>query len=168
MNHELFARWKQGQPPYDGTTLYADPYLPVSDVRCAVQEIVKVPKPRYGDCALWKLRDWYEHDGFILDAEVSTWAELEIVLVSDDTFYESRAGDEYMRVTWYPTSASFLLRYYPDEEDNDPDYPGRWGDFDFSGPTDLIAAIQQQLPVTLRAELLTEPTRRYFDQRYGG
>jgi hypothetical protein len=122
MNNELFSRWQQGRPPFHASTLCCKNILPLRDVRRAVQQIVEVLKPRYENSMLWRLRDWHEHDGFVLDAVASTWIDLEMLLASDDLFYQSRAGDDGVRVAWYPSHVSFLLRYYLDEENNDPNW----------------------------------------------
>jgi hypothetical protein len=73
--------------------------------------------------------DWHEHDGYLTSRQGTTWKTLEQVLASEQSLYESRTGETFVRQSYYPTDDTFLLRIYVLDEDEDSDYPGRWGDF---------------------------------------
>jgi hypothetical protein len=108
------------------------------------------------------LRDWHEHDGYIWSRQSTTWQSVEQLLTSDQALYDGRAGDTFVRLAYYPSDSSFLLRIYVMDEDEEPEYPGRWGNFDLSGAPSLLTTISSQLPETVQPLLRREQSGAYF------
>ncbi len=168
MDQELDARWRTKQSPFDGDIIYLDDYLPIAQLRTTLVSLVALLQQHYQAVDLYTLRDWHEHDGYIWSRQSTTWQSVEQLLASDQSLYDDRAGDTFVRLAYYPSDSSFLLRIYVMDEDEEPEYPGRWGNFDLSGAPSLFTAIGIQLPEIVQPLLRRERSGAYFDRSYVG
>lgn len=125
-------------------------------------------RQQYHATDLYTFHDWHEHDGIILPRQSTTWQALNELLATEQSLYEGRAGDTYVRQAYYPTDASFLFRIYVMDEDEEPEYPGRWGNFDLSGAPRLLTGFSTEPPEILRPLLRRERSYDYFDRNYAG
>jgi hypothetical protein len=168
MDSELNARWRAKQSPFDGDIIFLDDYLPIAQLRTTLVSLVAFLQQHEQAANVYTLRDWHEHDGFILPRESTTWQSVAQLLASEQSLYDGRAGDTYVRRAYYPSDSSCLLRIYVMDENEEPEYPGRWGNFDLSGPPSLLTAISSQLPETVQPLLRRERSGAYFDRSYAG
>ena len=168
MDQELYARWRAKQSPFEGEIIYLDDYLPIAQLRTTLVSLVDLLQQHYQAANLYTLRDWHEHDGYIWSRQSTSWQSVEQLLASEQSLYDGRTGDTYVRLAYYPSDSSFLLRVYVMDEDEEPEYPGRWGNFDLSGAPSLLATITPQLPVAIQPLLRREQSGAYFDQSYAG
>ncbi|SRR6266496_2930398 len=168
MDQQLDARWRAKQAPFDGDIIYLDDYLPIAELRTTLVSLVAALQQRYKAADLYTLRDWHEHDGYIWSRQSTTWQSVEQLLASDQSLYDGRAGDTYVRLAYYPSDSSFLLRIYVMDEDEEVEYLGRWGNFDLSSAPILLTAISTQLPETVQPLLRRERSDVYFDRSYAG
>jgi hypothetical protein len=174
MDIEFERRWRHGLPPFDGATLYSPEGIPLPALRSALQMVVAHLQPLYSQARMFRLSDWHEHDGILLEAKPSSWEEINLMLASEKAFYAFSEGDTYVRSAFFPEERDFYLRVYiPDDWDN-PFYAHddpkliRYGEWDISC-TEVLAS---RLTIALQQEetrLLTkQPAKEYFDSRYSG
>ena len=168
MDQHLEARWRARQAPFDGEILSLEDYIPITQLRTTLLSLVAVLQAQYQAARLYTLPDWHAHDGYIWSRQSTTWQALEQLLASDQARYDGRAGDTYVRQIYYPSDSSFLLRIYILDEDEEEEYPGRWGNFDLSGAPSLLDAVTPQVSETVQRLLRREPSGVYFDQSYAG
>ena len=163
MTSELERRWQNGSKPFNGRTVAfaSDDLTPLPGLRLALLALVPRLQQHCPDAALFMLDDWHEHDGFISEAEPTSWQHLSDALVSDNALLALSTGESYVRRAFFPASYDFYLRVYiPADYDNG--YPERRGDFDVTCVADLaaeragLAASASGLPVAGSA------TRRAF------
>lgn len=168
MDRELDARWRSKHSPFDGDIIYLDDYIPIALLRTTLVSLVAILRQHTHVTSLYSLPDWHEHDGYIFSRQPTTWQSVEQLLDSDQSLYDARTGDTFVRVTFYPSDHSFLLRIYVMDENEEPEYPGRWGNFDLSGTPNLLALVRAHLPELIQHVLRQEPSGSYFDQSYAG
>jgi hypothetical protein len=168
MDQQLDARWRAKQSPFDGDIIYLDDYIPIAPLRTALVLLVAILQQNYQTAKLYTLRDWHEHDGYIWSRQSTNWQSVEQLVASDQALYDGRAGDTFVRLAYYPSDSSFLLRIYVMDENEEPEYPGRWGNFDLSATHGLLTTISTQLPDFVQRLLRRERSGTYFDQSYAG
>jgi hypothetical protein len=168
MDQHLDARWRARQSPFDGEILYVDDLIPIGALRMALVSVVAVLRQHFQTRDLYTLPDWHEHDGYLSSRQMTTWYALEQVLASEQSLYDSRPGDTFVRQIYYPRDNAFLLRIYVLDEGEDTAYPGQWGDFDLSGAPSSLDAVIPQLPETIQRLLRRNPSGVYFDECYAG
>ena len=75
-----------------------------------------------------------------------------------------RYAANYVHSAFYPNDFSFLFRFYI--LDDDPGYPGIYGDCDVSGSSSLIEDVKSGAPSM--PELSITNAKEYFDKTYAG
>jgi hypothetical protein len=164
MTQELNRRWKANETPFDGETLATSDLVLLAELRPLLQAIATELERRFPDAELQCHNDWHSHDGYITTAKPVGWRTIASWFVSDETLYQARAADTFVRVALHPADHSFLLRFHILERDEDPAYPGVWGDFDLTGPSELVADLQG----SFRPHLAISPAKVFFDKNYAG
>src|SRR4030095_5145858 len=146
MDAVLAKAWKASARPFDGETLNCSDLLPLSALRNLMIQVVNELKGRFAHEPLQRFDDWHQHDGFISPAESSGWEDLDQILSSEKSLYENRAPDDFVRRAFYDKGKTFLFRFHIADEDDDlPQYPGIWGDFDLTASIRLIKQISLRL-----------------------
>ena len=167
MDQNLEKRWRTIQAPFDGATLTLSDYVPVAELRDILIRLVSMlQRKSFGN--LKKLDDWHEHDGFIVESADATWEDLENALRDEDSLYESRQGDTYVRRAFYDASNHFLLRYYIMDKDEDADhYPGIQGDFDLTAQPVVIDEVRSIFE-SISDKIIVKNSKEFFDKNYAG
>ena len=169
MDEALDKSWKNSSQPFDGETLSFSDLLPLSALRNLMVQVLDQLKRRFPRVTLQQFDDWHQHDGYTTSPQSSSWEGLEQILRSDEILYENRSPDDYIRKSFYPTTKTFLFRFYVADKDNDPEfYPGVWGDFDLSAHPSLIAEIVTELHGEGKDKLIVLKSKPFFDNNYAG
>ena len=85
MDNEIFNRYIELEPPFNGEVLYTKDIIPLDKLRRLVKETINYLKENdlmYGK--VYKVWDWFEHDGYLRSKE----------LVSDEFFTELTKNNE--------------------------------------------------------------------------
>jgi hypothetical protein len=163
MDWELEERWRSGRSPFDGKTLHCIDPIRLPELRSSLETVVRCLAIPGGK--LHALEDWHEHDGYVTSPAIVSWQELLATLATDDSLFDARQGDAYVRRAFYPEGAVWLLRFSVEEPDEDKQFPGIWGDFDLTGPSDLC---ERALRALVQGPFAVEDAKLYFDSAYGG
>ncbi|GAB6098095.1 hypothetical protein JCM14469_43510 [Desulfatiferula olefinivorans] len=168
MNTELEKRLKEGKKPFDGNVLSLEDLFVLPELLVFLKTILKVLKREYSNSGLFVFDDWHEHDGYLTIPKECSWEMMDEILNSEESLYESRSGDTFVRKAIFPQNMEFLFRYYVMDENEDSEYPGIWGDFDICGPSALLAEIKSELSAEIETLLYEGPAKTYFDSAYAG
>lgn len=168
MTSALHTRWINKQPPFDGLTvsLAGDELAPLPALRQGLQILVGELERMFGDRPLYAAADWHEHDGYISEAQTTSWDEVRSWLASDDALQAAGRGDTYVRTAVLPEGAEFYLRFYiPGEHAND--YPERRGNFDLTCQKEVAQSLAAALESNTALRLTSVPAEQFFDRSYG-
>ena len=168
MNTKLEKRLKEGKKPFDGNVISLEDLFVLPELLEFLQICLNVLQREYSDSKLFVFDDWHEHDGYLTTANEYSWKMMDEILSSEESLYESRSGDTFVRKAIFPENLGFLFRYYVMDEDEDSEYPGIWGDFDICGPSALLDEIQAELNLKIELLLYSGPAKIYFDGAYAG
>lgn len=139
--------------------------MPLEDLQRALVCVVEHLSAMYGQRELWSLEDWHEHDGYLTSGNLIAWEDLASIVRSPAALYEARCADDYVRRVFFDRPSTFLLRIWVLEEDDDAEmYPGRWGNFDISGPSSLL----DQVSTCATFQIERQEAASYFGERYAG
>lgn len=170
MTRELYERWINSYPPFDGLTLSlaSEDQTSLSTLREALRLIIEQlqqARAEYGP--LYTAADWHEHDGYISEARLATWEETLSWLKSDYALYAARQVDSYVRTAIMPSNVEFYLRFYiPDDSDNE--YPEQRGNFDLTSEPEAARMMVTTVEMATGLFLRCEPAKQFFDRSYGG
>ena len=175
MDEEMESRRLNGQPPFDGTTVYLSNFVPLSTLRELLAPVIAILHARFPDAEMLKFDDWHEHDGYVNLSHTSSWNDVQAIVASDDALItEASTGETYVRTAFYSTICEFLLRVYvPDSSDNpyhshdDPNLV-HYGVFDVTCSTVLAKEICSAISQTPALAVESESAQQYSDQRYAG
>ena len=168
MDRQLDARWRARQSPFDGDILYLDDLIPIEALRTALLSVVHVLEQNYGTEHLYALADWHEHDGYLTQRSYTTWQALGQTLANEQSLCDCCAGEKFVRRLFYSSDTKFVLRIYVLHKDEEDDHPGLWGDFDLSGPRNILEIVSRGLPETTQNLMRFRPAQVHFDERYAG
>lgn len=166
MDERLHMLWKSGAYPFDQALFDPVDIIPVDQLLHCLQDIVAFLKEQFKHDILYLNHDWHEHDGYISGSNTIKWDTYEVNLKDTTSLYDSRDGDFQVRFTVYPESLEYILRYHVYDEDDDPQYPGIWGDFELvidKKFADRVAALLKKNG----APYCVITPKEYFDM-YGG
>ncbi len=168
MDQFLFDQWQNGDKPFNGLTLHPNDLIPLSSLATLVADALQQLEQRYPNVRLATYHDWHEHDGYISPSAPTSWERIKSIVASDQSLYENRAGDTFVRIAVYSADLDFLFRIYVLDEDEDDLYPGRWGDFDITGDASLVNDIATALKPLSSYDITLELSKSYFDRRHAG
>jgi len=161
MDADLVRRLERRDLPFAGRTLAPTQMLPLGQLRAVLRAIGAHLR---GEETLRTSLDRHEVDGVGCAPREVGWAWVDELLASDDDLFAARSGEPLVSVAIWPESASFYLRCGIMDEDEDPDYPGRWGDFDVSAGEPLLAVVAAELE-RMGIEIESRDALTYFRQR---
>jgi hypothetical protein len=165
MESQLHQRWQEGKAPFDGVTLSPASPLPLPVLRQFLLAIIEFLEDETPEPPLYKDLDWHEHDGYVTEADRTSWADFKSWCASEEILYAHRSGDDYVHVGVFPKGRDWYLRFDINDEMEEGE---RVGDFDFTGPPGLVAKVQAAVERAGLAGLGCEPAKGYFDRRYAG
>ena len=166
MNKELEKRWKESIKPFDKNVLVLEDLFVIPELLEMIKTVSKVLKQYYLDTKLFILDDWHEHDGYVTTESECNWGMIDDTLNSENSLYQSRSGDTFVRKAIFPENMDFLFRYYILEENEDSEYPGIWGDFDICASSTLLNEIKTEFNSEISLLLYEVPAKTYFDGAY--
>lgn len=168
MDTHLNDCWRAGSRPFDGVCIHLSDWIPLDELRRLLSALVDVLRRECGASVLLAFNDWHEHDGYVTEATHTNWESINSILASDESLYTARDADEYVRCAYYAEDGSFLLRFYVLEEDDNPEYPGIWGDCDLCGSLKLIETARDAVPESVARKVKVTEAKDYFDANYAG
>src|SRR5689334_22058611 len=108
MDAEFERRWRNSLPPFDGLTVTLQDYLPLPLYRQVLFAIVERLYAYSADASLFRLLDWYEHDGFVKEAQPPSRQELRSLIASEGSLIDCfREGDSYVREGFFPAGRDY-------------------------------------------------------------
>ena len=168
MDDVHYTAWREARAPFDGVTIHTVDFLTLGNALTLLRPIVSSLHGQYGSEQLLTYHDWHEHDGIILPAKPTEWAQLIQLTQSDRDLIKASCGDYQVSSAFFSESRSFLLRIYIDDdfvyaENRDP-ANDRCVYFDLTCDVEgLSKMIAPEDGVTE-----SEYAKTYFDRRYGG
>ena len=158
-------RWRDGSQPFDGEVIVSKA-APAEGVRRSVEAVLPTLRRFYGGAELSTYLDWHEHDGWITEAEATSWKALDAAVSSREAFVAASSDDTFVRRAWYPPDHGFLLRWcissFP-EEFGLPRGGESAGQIDVTGPADLVRELAVLLPGSH-----VDGAKRHFDNTWRG
>lgn len=164
MTQEMEHRWKTSVSPFNGETLATTDLVPIAELRSMLLALVAELEQRLPDAELLCYDDWHSHDGYITNSKPIGWRTVAAWFASDEDLYQARNADAFVRIALHPVDYSFLLRFHIPDRDEDPAYPGVWGDFDLTGPSGLLADFQ----ASFGPHIAITSAKAFFDNNYAG
>ena len=166
MTPELQQRLDSTMPPFDGSCIHSAGNLTLSQLRALLAVAFSSLSP--SSPAIHSLRDWHEHDGYIVEPKPDSWDSINSAIANDRVLFQSRDDDVYVRTAFYPPTFDWLLRYNIDQE-YESDYNTATCDFDLSlakdtNSTGLIDDLLTRFPDAL-TQCESQP---WFKANYGG
>jgi len=169
MDKKLYDLWKREQYPFNQIIYTIDDLVRINDLYYYLINIIQFLKNKFPNEKLFLNHDWHEHDGYINESQEIEWNNLDGILESTESLYNTRDEDYEVRITIYPQSLKFILRYYVLDDDDDPEsYPGIWGSIDLTIDNNYKDEFDD---IIIRKKidcLTTTYPKHYFDQSHGG
>jgi len=166
MTPELEIRLERSLPPFDGDCVHNEDELSLIQLRIILVSVIG--ELENDGVAVFLFDDWHEHDGFIVDAQPTTWVRIKEMAGSDLRLFDSRHVDFGVRVAIFPSSFEWLLRFNIDDE-VEADHRTATCDFDLTVASNSKAighfdTVTVASPKTL-TRCLAAP---WFRSNYGG
>ena len=163
MDAEFQSRWPDAKPPFDGDTLFTAgmAFAAVRNALIAAIQIIRESGIIKAGEKIYRLDDWHEHDGILLEAHTITWGDVESWLASEKSLRLACPGDTFVRAGIFTEQRLFYLRFGADEGD-----PDSW--LDLSGPAALLKTVQDRLNGEPSVVVKVEPAQRFFAEGYKG
>lgn len=172
MDAEFEQRWRNSRDPFDGLTVTLSDYIPLALFQPALVAVVERLYAYRPNTRLFRLMDWHEHDGIILEAELSSWRELRSLAALKESLAACfRWGDTYVREGFFPAERDYYLRFYVPDPCNNPHYEPHLvhsGILDVTCQHPLSTNIAEALIAAGVFNVETVPAKPFFDGRYSG
>lgn len=107
MDKRLNDLWLAGGYPFNQETIILEDLTQISDLLRCLQRVTNNLENKFGNVTLYHNHDWHQHDGFINNSKVISWEEIKSDLENEKTLYDSRHGDDYVRITIYSGTLEF-------------------------------------------------------------
>ncbi|MBB5351826.1 hypothetical protein HNR46_002065 [Haloferula luteola] len=166
MDPALESLWRVGQKPFHDKTIFSGDGHTVADALISIESAIRHIELYYPSAELRQFDDWHEHDGMVFDSSPVSLEDLREQTSSAEAFIKNHSDDYAVYRAVYPASLDFLLRYCLWDADvpNQPEH-ARSADWSFTGYGFDLMEIKKRWG---RAQLIEEPSKSYFTQRYGG
>ncbi|MGN6547520.1 MAG: hypothetical protein ACTHK7_20880 [Aureliella sp.] len=105
MTPDLQRRLERSIAPFDGMCIHDVDGLSLPELRTFLELAVSWLRPRYPN--IRSFRDWYEHDGFVVESKTG-WNPLIAATANQQTLLDSRDEDWQVGIAWYPTEFHWL------------------------------------------------------------
>ncbi len=163
MDENLENRWKNGNKPFDGLTIFLPDYIKVYELkRILLLEIVEYLSDKKFLSYLLKNEDWHEHDAHINSSKRITEEELKEFINNElEKVFEN--WDDNVRILYYNKDNDFILRLYIDIDEIDK------SEFDIT----LSSKNARELKKLLEQKFDTQKfnikgAKEFFDDIYAG
>jgi len=166
MDPALESLWRDGQKPFHDKTIFSGDGHTVADALISIESAIRHIELYYPSAELRQFDDWHEHDGIVFDSRPVSLDTLRAQTASAEVFIRNHSDDHAVYRAVYPDSLDFLLRYCLWEADvpNQPDHT-RSANWSFTGYGFDLMEMKKRWG---GANLIEEPSKSYFTQRYGG
>jgi len=166
LDKNLHTLWETSSYPFNQITIHlGHEYIDITDLLLCLQKVSLFLKKYFTDSKIYLNHDWHEHDGFINNSMVIKWNDYEKSLLDTQSLFDSRDGDDYVRITIYPENIGFILRYYISEEDDVN--IGICGTFDLTIDKIYLNDISKLIEST-GMQYFISYSKDYFDKNYSG
>lgn len=146
MDKELLEQLKSKDGPFSGITTYCTAYIPISDLRILVSEVVEfLSRNNLLSINIFRVWDWLEHDGYLPNKELITKEFIFELLKDDETFYSNRSGDTYVNLGLYDKNFNWYLRIYIIDEFDLNEDQDKSGSFSISMNSDNSKMLNESL-----------------------
>jgi len=168
MDAEFEQRWHSNLPPFDGLTVTLIDYIPLPLLQQSLIVVVDRLNSYQPDACLFRLLDWHTHDGFVLEAQPSSWQALRALAASEASltacFY---GGDTRVHEGFFPEERDWYLRFYVISPSEDSCLLQK-GIFDLTCSQPLATTICKAFRTAGLSTLQTHPAKAFFDAQYKG
>lgn len=166
MTPELQKRLDSLMAPFDGACVRSEDELTLAQLREILASVIVELSSKYPTIEVF--HDWHEHDGFIVDSKPTSWDMLRSAIQTERTLFESRNDDIGVRISVFPTSHDWLLRYNLDQDD-ESDFNTATCDFDLSVARHTeISNVVDLLQSKFSGLLVKQESGPWFQSNYGG
>ena len=104
MDQILNNNWRKSLKPFTGDILYCEDLMEIDNLRLNLEFVCQKLEKLFSNEPIYKIHDWHEHDGYISNPTQTNWKEILNWFRSSSTLYESRSGDDFVRVGIYSQS----------------------------------------------------------------
>lgn len=163
MDREFERRWRAGEAPFNGFTLFPAAALPLPVLRRALRAVVAVLEASEPRGSICRLPDRHGRDGQLTEAVTTTWAAVRAELESDETLYAARPPEPGVSLGIFPASRKFYLRFSISDAADATGRPDRRGGFDVTGPKHLVEAVADGVATAGVEALAVEFAKHFFD-----
>lgn len=139
--------YKSGKKPFNSEVIFSEDYQPLAILYYNLRQIFEYIKVSYSNSAFYIYCDWHFHDGIISPSKKISIEDIDGMFLDCETLYNNRIGEYHVYRSIYPENYDFLFRYIVFDEDEEKDYPGKWGLFDFSSDRDKILNFMENLQI---------------------
>lgn len=169
MDKELFEKYKLGESPFSGSTLFTSSRVELDELRILVKEIIDFLQEKgMVSESVFKGWDWFEHDGYFHPKELVPSEILTKLTKSVEEFYQHRAGDSFVKLGLLDESHNWYLRVFIEDEYEIEDDDVLDGTMDISGDEDFISELKHCLEKKNKSNLSIEVSKEFFEKRYAG
>ena len=164
MDNEFEKRWRAGDDPFDGVTVYLEDFVPLADLCQMLIPLIQLLSAHCPEARMFRMEDWHEHDNYISRAMPASWQELRSLLESEDALRRASGRADYVRTAFFPEGREFLLRLYVPDIDDNP-HLGHYGAFDVTSHEPL-ALEARNAALEAGAMVQTMAAKAFFDRQY--
>jgi hypothetical protein len=160
--------FQKSQKPFHEEVIYSEDLQPIFILRKIIEEIINYIITTYVGIDFFIYDDWHSHDGFVNSSKNISTEKLKLIAKTEDAIYNFRQGDFDVYWSIYPANHNFLFRFIVNAKDEDENYPGIWGKFDYSGDRNEISKIIKKIKINENNKILREKSVDYFRRTYAG
>lgn len=169
MDKYIFDKYLNDETPFYGLNIHCSENIPLNDLRVLLQLVVDyLNSSNLIETEMYKVWDWFQHDGYLPKKEVIKSRFLKESLKSTDALYSIRSGETYVNLGLLDKYERWYLRVYIiDDYDLDGDEE-RNGTFDISMCKNQAKDLVDYIHKRSTYSLISEETKSYLSKIYAG
>ncbi|MGF7059421.1 hypothetical protein [Brassicibacter mesophilus] len=147
--------------------LYTESVVSLDELRISINLIMKVlDKNNLLNEKICKVRDWFEHDGYLTTKEVISKDFILELTKDNETFYKSRSGETYAKLGLFDECYRWYLRIYIIDEYDLKEDEEKGGTFDICINKEISKLLKSQIEYVVLIKLKRDEPKKFFEQRY--
>ena len=169
MDKEIFSKYVELKPPFDGKVLFTGVNVPLDKLRKLIETVILFLKEnQLLNGKVYKVWDWFEHDGYLHPKEIISEEFLTEFIKDNEVFYQNRSGDTYVKLGLYDEFSRWYLRIYIIDEYDLKSGDELGGNLDISASEELLLSLYKYLEEKGYENIQLEDTIMHFKKIYAG